>query len=324
MKKLVSLLAATALLATAVATPANARSSEACDDDSYSGAWFCATVKVPDSVTLGRKDRVEVDVTVDYTASGAFYVDSGNYIHVTSEKTGYTWTFDLGMKTSSREGVTLTLAPDLATGRYWIDLSASAEVDYYDDYFGYDDEWLWIYESNVTYFDVKPAGAPKPKSASKSYMKLSTSAKKVGYGKKVTLKGSVAYGGSRKPLKSKTLTVFFDPDGDERGEKKVGTVKTNSKGQFSKAFKQKVPGKWTVKWKGNSTAKKVSKSISTKVKPTKYKSCKALNKDYPGGVAKSTSAAWKGWEKREPFVFKALYTKNKKLDRDKDGVACER
>ena len=60
------------------------------------------------------------------------------------------------------------------------------------------------------------------------------------------------------------------------------------------------------------------------MKAKKYKNCTTLNKDYPGGVARTERTAWKGAGNREPVVFKALYKKNAKLDRDKDGVVFER
>lgn len=56
-----------------------------------------------------------------------------------------------------------------------------------------------------------------------------------------------------------------------------------------------------------------------------YSNCKALNKDYKGGVAKSSSTKNKGGKtKYKPFVSKTLYDANKSRDRDKDGIACER
>ncbi|MCY8159335.1 excalibur calcium-binding domain-containing protein [Bacillus licheniformis] len=61
----------------------------------------------------------------------------------------------------------------------------------------------------------------------------------------------------------------------------------------------------------------------TKVKT--YKNCKALNKDYKGVVARTKSVKNKGGKtKYKPYVSKALYDANKKLDRDKDKIACER
>lgn len=57
----------------------------------------------------------------------------------------------------------------------------------------------------------------------------------------------------------------------------------------------------------------------------KYGNCKELNKDYEGGVARTSSAKNKGGKtKYKPFVSKALYDANAKKDRDKDNIACER
>jgi hypothetical protein len=56
----------------------------------------------------------------------------------------------------------------------------------------------------------------------------------------------------------------------------------------------------------------------------KFKNCSELNKVYPGGVALPGSVNSGGATKKEPKYDKALYTANKKSDRDKDGIACER
>ncbi|MEK5396400.1 excalibur calcium-binding domain-containing protein [Paenibacillus sp. FSL K6-2859] len=64
-------------------------------------------------------------------------------------------------------------------------------------------------------------------------------------------------------------------------------------------------------------------SAESKVKT--YKNCTELNKVYKGGVAISSSTKNKGGKtKYKPFVSKALYEANKKSDRDKDGIACEK
>ena len=59
----------------------------------------------------------------------------------------------------------------------------------------------------------------------------------------------------------------------------------------------------------------------------KYKNCTALNKKYKHGVAKK-GAKDKVRGKTKPVtsfkVNNALYKANKKLDRDSDGVACEK
>ena len=56
----------------------------------------------------------------------------------------------------------------------------------------------------------------------------------------------------------------------------------------------------------------------------KFKNCTELNKVYPGGVALPGSVNTGGATKKEPKYDKALYTANKKSDRDGDGIACEK
>lgn len=66
-------------------------------------------------------------------------------------------------------------------------------------------------------------------------------------------------------------------------------------------------------------------TISAESKVKTYKNCTELNKVYKGGVAISSSTKNKGGKtKYKPFVSKALYEANKKSDRDKDGIACEK
>ena len=56
----------------------------------------------------------------------------------------------------------------------------------------------------------------------------------------------------------------------------------------------------------------------------KFKNCTELNKVYPGGVALPGAVNAGGITKKEPKYDKALYTANKKSDRDGDGIACEK
>ncbi len=60
-------------------------------------------------------------------------------------------------------------------------------------------------------------------------------------------------------------------------------------------------------------------------KAVTYANCKELNKVYPGGVARSAAVKNVGGKtKYKPFVSQAIYDANKKSDRDKDFIACER
>ena len=55
-----------------------------------------------------------------------------------------------------------------------------------------------------------------------------------------------------------------------------------------------------------------------------FKNCTELNKVYPGGVALPGAVNSGGTTKKIPKFDKALYIANKKSDRDKDGIACEK
>ena len=55
-----------------------------------------------------------------------------------------------------------------------------------------------------------------------------------------------------------------------------------------------------------------------------FKNCTELNKVYPGGVALPGAVNSGGKTKKTPKFNKALYIANKKSDRDKDGIACEK
>jgi hypothetical protein len=56
----------------------------------------------------------------------------------------------------------------------------------------------------------------------------------------------------------------------------------------------------------------------------KFKNCTELNKVHPGGVALPGAVNAGGTTKQTPTYDKKLYEANKKSDRDKDGIACEK
>ena len=68
----------------------------------------------------------------------------------------------------------------------------------------------------------------------------------------------------------------------------------------------------------------VAPSTQANAAAKKFKNCTELNKVYPGGVALPGAVNAGGVTKKEPKYDKALYTANKKSDRDGDGIACEK
>ena len=68
----------------------------------------------------------------------------------------------------------------------------------------------------------------------------------------------------------------------------------------------------------------ISATPSSQAAAKVFKNCTELNKVYPGGVALPGAFNTGGVTKKEPKYDKALYNANKKSDRDKDGIACEK
>jgi hypothetical protein len=55
-----------------------------------------------------------------------------------------------------------------------------------------------------------------------------------------------------------------------------------------------------------------------------FKNCTELNMIYPGGVALPGAVNSGGKTRFVPKFSKKLYLANRKSDRDKDGIACEK
>jgi hypothetical protein len=70
----------------------------------------------------------------------------------------------------------------------------------------------------------------------------------------------------------------------------------------------------------------ITAPVATAAKPRKFHNCAAMNRVYAHGVAKNFKVlkTADGFTAR-PFVSASVYEANPKtLDRDKDGVKCER
>ncbi|SEU19525.1 excalibur calcium-binding domain-containing protein [Paenibacillus sp. NFR01] len=66
-------------------------------------------------------------------------------------------------------------------------------------------------------------------------------------------------------------------------------------------------------------------SVNAATKAEKFKNCTELNGVYKGGVAQSSDVKNQGGKtKYKPYVSKELYDLNRKMDRDKDLIACEK
>jgi hypothetical protein len=67
-------------------------------------------------------------------------------------------------------------------------------------------------------------------------------------------------------------------------------------------------------------------SLAASANAQSFKNCTEVRKVYPMGVAKTLVAAkkQKNYPINNPFVSAGVYTSLAKLDRDKDGTACEK
>jgi hypothetical protein len=65
-------------------------------------------------------------------------------------------------------------------------------------------------------------------------------------------------------------------------------------------------------------------SYSSQAAAKVFNKCTELNKVYPGGVGLPAAINSGRTTKKLPMFNKALYVANKKSDREKDGVACEK
>jgi hypothetical protein len=81
-----------------------------------------------------------------------------------------------------------------------------------------------------------------------------------------------------------------------------------------------LPGKAPIKLQLSSRLLRNSFDL-TKV----HRNCASVWREFDGGIAKSASSRNKGVRARKaPTVFASLYNLNSKLDRDRDGIVCER
>lgn len=69
-----------------------------------------------------------------------------------------------------------------------------------------------------------------------------------------------------------------------------------------------------------------SSSILNAAQPTVrvFANCTAMQKVFPGGVARPGAVNKGGSTRYLPKVSRKLYNANRSMDRDKDGIACER
>ncbi|MCP2264143.1 hypothetical protein ACFQHV_20470 [Promicromonospora thailandica] len=148
------------------------------------------------------------------------------------------------------------------------------------------------YSTNVT-LDAKPEPVAKNKT--------------------VTLKGTLKYNrnGTVLPMGAKVLTVHFDPAGAD-GSRKVGTVRTTSKGAYTYTAKATRSGKWTVKYTSPTGAYKAdSAADAVCVYPNGRWQCPVSSTNPDLDCSDIRRTVWVGTNDYH------------RLDADKDGWGCD-
>lgn len=238
MRRTISIATAVTLaLSVAVAAPASATTGTI--DTGDIDQWLTATVKVKDAVVVGKKSKKLV-IDVYYDASNDFVLAYDNYIILeTAGGLGFD-TFDLVDVSDDHQRVVLSVPPAVYTDRWYVGLSASANI--WDDYWGDYEGIEYLYDDRVASFTTKR----------NVILKTNATPEPVKKGAKVTVKGTVdalGFTAAGKPYykdySNKTLRIYFNPTGP-KPEKYMGSVRTNKKGVYSKKFTQKVAGTWRV------------------------------------------------------------------------------
>lgn len=141
--------------------------------------------------------------------------------------------------------------------------------------------------------------------------------------RKVRVTGLVRSGGFEAPT-ALELLLEFRPDGGSWGTLK--TVRSDADGRVETKVKARRSGNFRLRYAGSATldpATSVPNHLLVRPKPKTYRSCAALTRVYKHGVgrvgATEVGLGVTSWTRITP-----TYNKNKKLDLDKDGVACEK
>lgn len=152
---------------------------------------------------------------------------------------------------------------------------------------------------------------------------INASPEKVAQGKRITVEGTIKRDGKRWPQAQADLR--FKVDGGHYLY--VRTVTADAKGVLKTTLPSTTSGSFRYAFLGSSTqAEAISHGdhiVVKKLKPKSYASCSALNEVYAHGVGKA-SAHEKGLGVVDWTHDTKTYNKNKNLDPDKDGVACEK
>ncbi len=141
-------------------------------------------------------------------------------------------------------------------------------------------------------------------------------------GKQITIAGVIRRGSVGQLFSARTALEFRPDGGDWR---KLKSVTSSDAGILQTTVKASKSGNFRFRYAGSAENEPTTSSadhVVVRPKPKAYKSCAALTKVYKHGVGKDGATevglGVTNWTRNSP-----TYKKNKKLDPDQDGVACE-
>lgn len=170
---------------------------------------------------------------------------------------------------------------------------------------------------------VYDVGFEGPPALTSVFIIVDASPEEVVKGRKVTVVGVVRRGPAGEPTALRTALEFRPDGGDWR---KLKSVTSSERGILSTTVKARRSGNFRFRYAGSPTLEPFTSTadhIVVRPKPKSYKSCVALDKVYKHGVGRP-GAQDEGGDVTRFTRDKKTYAKNKELDRDQDGIACER
>jgi hypothetical protein len=240
MRKVAIAIAAVAGLTVAgVALPAGAATHTGHASDSSADTSLSARVVISDVTSTQGGTRGRVDVY--YSASGGTLdVDSGNWVNVTSRTSGYWDLVDLSYVSATHERGSFLVKGNDPVGTYYVDIAASAEVQYGAE--SWESDYHFLDTDHVTHFTVKRNTATTfnvtPEPVKRNHYTNAT-----GHVKKLV---PYNYGLSSHYVSATygTVHIYFNPTGSAP-KRYVTSAKVNSHGNFSKPVKVTKSGAWS-------------------------------------------------------------------------------
>ncbi len=239
-------LVAIAAIATpiALASSASAATHTGSTTQRTADTSLTAKVVVSDVTSTQGGTRGVVDVYYSYAGRG-LTLDSSNWVEIASRNGYYFELPDLSYVSPTHQRATFLVKGTDPIGTYDVSLSASAEVSYYDSYYGYQSDYDYLNTDNVTAFTVHRATGTTinvtPEPVKRNHYTHATGhvSNLVPYNYGLSSHYVSATGGR--------VHIYFDPTGSA-AKRYIGSAAVNSHGNYSKLVKVTAAGTWSASY----------------------------------------------------------------------------